>query len=84
MGCWGADVVHDLFDKSLYYRSTNDLLDAFTYFGMSCYVYVYIILYTLTSGDVHYRVYANRTQAKKIITILTFARFSGKGRYLLH
>ena len=30
------------------------------------------------------RVYANRTQAKKIITILTFAWFSGKGRYTLH
>ena len=31
-----------------------------------------------------YRVYSNRTQAKKIITTLTFARFSGKGRQLLH
>ena len=31
-----------------------------------------------------YRVYSNRTQAKKIIMILTFARFSGKGRQLLH
>ena len=31
-----------------------------------------------------YRVYSNRTQAKKIITILTFARFSGKGRQSLH
>ena len=31
-----------------------------------------------------YCVYSNRTQAKKIITILTFARFSGKGRQLLH
>ena len=31
-----------------------------------------------------YRVYANRTQAKKIITILTFTRFSGKGRHTLH
>ena len=31
-----------------------------------------------------YCVYSNRTQAKKIITILTFARFSGKGRQSLH
>ena len=30
-----------------------------------------------------YRVYANRTQAKKIITILNFARFSGKGRHAI-
>ena len=34
MGCWGANVIHDLFDQSLYFRSSNDLLDAFTYFGM--------------------------------------------------
>ena len=31
-----------------------------------------------------YRVYANRTQAKKIIMILILARFSGKGRHTLH
>ena len=31
--------------------------------------------------DIYYHVYANRTQAKKIIN---FARFSGKGRYALH
>ena len=31
-----------------------------------------------------YRVYSNRMQAKKIITILTFARFSGEGRHPLH
>ena len=30
------------------------------------------------------RVYANRTQAKKIIAILILARFSGKGRHTLH
>ena len=33
---------------------------------------------------VDYRVYANRTQAKKIITILNFVRFFGKGRHTLH
>ena len=33
---------------------------------------------------VEYRVCSNRTQAKKIITILNFARFSGKGRHPLH
>ena len=32
----------------------------------------------------NYRVYSNRTQAKKIIKILNFARFSGKGRHNLH
>ena len=31
-----------------------------------------------------YRVYANRTQAKKIIPILNFAQFSGKGCHTLH
>ena len=31
-----------------------------------------------------YRVCANRTQVKRIITILPFARFSGKGRHNLH
>ena len=31
-----------------------------------------------------YRVYANRTQAKKKITILNFVRFSGRGRHALH
>ena len=31
-----------------------------------------------------YRVYANRTQAEKIITILNFAQFSGKGRHALY
>ena len=36
-----------------------------------------------TSTCMIYRVYSNRTQAKKIIAILTFARFSGKGRQLL-
>ena len=31
-----------------------------------------------------YCVYANKTQAKKIIMILTFALFSGKGRHTLY
>ena len=31
-----------------------------------------------------YRVYSNRTQVKKIITIFTFTQFSGKGRQSLH
>ena len=35
MSCWGADVVQDLLDTSLYYRSSNGLLDALTVFGMS-------------------------------------------------
>ena len=38
-----------------------------------------IVVHTHTHG-----VYSNRMQAKKIIMILTFARFSGKGRQLLH
>ena len=29
-------------------------------------------------------IYANRTQAKKIITILNFAQFSGKNCHVLH
>ena len=37
-----------------------------------------------TIDIIDYRIYSNRTQAKKIITILTFARFSGKGRQSLH
>ena len=32
----------------------------------------------------HIRKLPNRTQAKKIITILNFAQFSGKGRHALH
>ena len=31
-----------------------------------------------------YHVYAIRMQAKKIISILIFTRFSGKGRHPLH
>ena len=34
MGCWGADVIQNLFDASLYYRSENGLLDALQVFGM--------------------------------------------------
>ena len=31
----------------------------------------------------NYRVYDNKTQANKMITILTFAQFSGKGHHSL-
>lgn len=52
MGCWGANVIHDLFDQSLYFRSSNDLLDTFTYFGMPCSTIVctnvHICTYTCT------------------------------------
>ena len=40
--------------------------------------------HTLYSINYRYHVYANRTQAKKIIMILNFARFSGKGHHALH
>ena len=36
-----------------------------------------------TLEHLKYCVYANRMQAKKIITILILARFSGKGRHIL-
>ena len=44
---------------------------------------VALIVYNVTI-HVTYRVYSNRMQAKKIITILTFAQFSDNGRHLLH
>ena len=40
--------------------------------------------YYTNTGRIEYRVYANRMQAKKIITILILVRFSGKGRHILH
>ena len=44
----------------------------------------FIVYYTASLLQHAYRVYSNRTQAKKIITILTFARFLVKvvSRYL--
>ena len=41
-----------------------------------------IIIISLKGAD-NYRVYSNRMQAKKIIMILTFVQFSGKGRHSL-
>ena len=34
--------------------------------------------------NVHYRNFSNTMYAKKIISILTFAQFSGKGRQSCH
>ena len=53
MGCWGANVIQDLFDKSVYYRSSNDLLDAFTYFGMSCIQYDQTSVYVFCQAQLH-------------------------------
>ena len=45
--------------------------------------HVWCIDHAVVAFHVH-GVYANRTQAKKIITILILARFSGIGRHNLH
>ena len=34
LGCWGADVVNNSFNYSLYYTSKYSLLDSFDFFGM--------------------------------------------------
>ena len=42
-------------------------------------------IYTTMKGlSLYYQVYSNGIQAKKVITISTFVRFSGKGHHTLH
>lgn len=48
LSCWGADLLHNILDRSLYYSSQYSLLDAVYFFSENNSTLLYILHYLLT------------------------------------